>query len=642
MCGIAGFETCAGSTPDRAEALLGRLATRGPDGSWWEEIGSWALAQTRLAVVDLSQEVRYPMPNEDGRLQLLFNGEVYNHRELRRELEGRGHRFRTACDAEVVLHGFEEWGDEVFARLNGMWALALLDATTEDLTLARDARGIKPLVMTSGRRPFAFASDAFSLVAAGLSAGVSDRDAIAEFVAFHYVPGPATGIADLQTLAPGTVLHRTRDGQETLKRWAPPVFGPEIQEPPGVSLEEARAALKAAVARQLKADVPVGVFLSGGIDSALVLKYALEAGARPIAFTLGFAGAGDYDEAPIAATVAAELGVEHRVETIKMGFQETVEAIGSAFDSPLADPSAIAMLPLARFARDEVTVALSGTGGDDLFAGYYRHRALRLRRLLNAVPRAVRQRFETVSAHRGEERKSLATLLSSYMVRMSDAQSSDDRSLYLSLVGTSTSGKASGLFFDQREFDEAHMRVARRHGLPHGDLTLDHIQTFELETYLCGDLLVKEDRSTMASGLEGRVPFLDDEVVAVASRTRPSQRARMRSGKVILRRLARRDLGSRLAATRKRGFAVPLGPLFRNQWQGDVADWLTSSPSEFIDLSAVPMLMDDRGGPPLDLWAMIALSAWERELSRLRKSAVPLARAEAGPADGRGRGGGLT
>ena len=206
MCGIAGFETRAGATEARANALIKRLANRGPDGSWWQEIGAWAFAQTRLAVVDLSPEVRYPMSNEDGKLWLLFNGEVYNHRELRRDLERAGHRFRTACDAEVVLHGYEQWGDSAFSRLSGMWAIALLDRDTGELTLARDARGIKPLVMTTAPGPFAFASDALALVSAGLSLRGSRQRCDRGVRLLHYVPGPATGIAGVKTVEPGTVL----------------------------------------------------------------------------------------------------------------------------------------------------------------------------------------------------------------------------------------------------------------------------------------------------------------------------------------------------------------------------------------------------------------------------------------------------
>jgi asparagine synthase (glutamine-hydrolysing) len=311
VCGIAGFDVNGLDVPATSAALIRALTPRGPDGSWSAVRGSLALVETRLAVIDLSDDVVYPMQNESGDVHLVFNGEIYDHEVLRKELEARGHRFRTRCDAEVVLHGWEEWGVDVFPRLNGMFALAILDERSGDIVLARDRLGIKPLVRTTGSR-FAFSSDAIALVEAGLSSGEIDLAALRSFVAFQYVVPPATGIADVIQVPPGTAVCRRRDGTEREVLWAETPFS-RARSDGAATVDEANEALLDAVRRQLIADVEVGVFLSGGLDSTLVLSAAAALGARPQAFSLGFAGQGDYDEAGTAAHVAKRLGVPHHV-----------------------------------------------------------------------------------------------------------------------------------------------------------------------------------------------------------------------------------------------------------------------------------------------------------------------------------------
>ena len=312
MCGIAGFERRSHDGREMAEVALECLANRGPDGGWWHEAGAWVLAQTRLAVIDLSERVRYPMPNETRDVWLVFNGEVYNHHELRAELRRRGHQFATRCDAEVLVHGYEEWGTGVYGRLRGMWAAAIVDERTGTLLLARDALGIKPLVRTTRGR-FGFASDALTLIRTGLSAGDIDQEAVDAYLAFHYVPEPGTGLGDVEHVEPGTYVRRDHDGTETVRRWALPPFQTTYAGE-RIDVDEADGVLRDAVARQLEADVNVGVFLSGGIDSALIMNYAVEAGARPVAIAIGFAGSGGYDEAAAANKLCVELGVRHVIE----------------------------------------------------------------------------------------------------------------------------------------------------------------------------------------------------------------------------------------------------------------------------------------------------------------------------------------
>ncbi|MGI8438677.1 MAG: asparagine synthase (glutamine-hydrolyzing) [Thermoleophilaceae bacterium] len=621
MCGIAGFTSGGDQDAAVAETLRDALASRGPDGGWSVERAGLTLVNTRLAVVDLSESVTYPMSNDAGDRWLLFNGEIYNHRELRGLLEGQGHRFRTRCDAEVVIRGYEEWGLDVFSRLNGMFAIALLDERRSELLLARDPFGIKPLVRTTGLR-FGFASDALALVAAGLSCGEVDLEAVEDFVAFHYVLSPRTGLKDVRDIEPGTVVRRARDGTERLLRFASRPLSDEV--PADATLDEVDVALRKAVVRQLSADVPVGVFLSGGIDSALIASYACEAGAHPRAFTVSFPGHGDYDEGARSALVARTLGLEHDIERFDMGFREAVEGTARAFDRPFADSSALATLALARRAREHVTVALSGTGGDDLFAGYQRHRVHRLRPFMRPVPQALLRRLERRDPLRGGEHRSRMTYALSRATRLATAGFHTDIDQYLGLIGTATSSAGMRALGSEVRGDGAGERVAQERALraPSSGSTLRRLQRFDMTTYLDGDLLVKEDRTTMAVGLEGRVPLLDHELAAVAGRLPDAMKISLISGKRALRTLARRRLPSAIHRARKRGFAVPLGGLLAGPWAGEAEAWLRATESTLVDgVAAAELLHDDREHAS-DVWALTMLASWEQRLREVRIQAV--------------------
>jgi asparagine synthase (glutamine-hydrolysing) len=618
MCGIAGFEVKGLDVPATSGALIRALTPRGPDANWCAVRGSLALVETRLAVIDLSDDVVYPMPNERGDVHLLFNGEIYDHEVLRKELEARGHRFRTRCDAEVVLHGWEEWGVDVLPRLNGMFALAIHDERSGDIVLARDRLGIKPLVRTTGKR-FAFASDAMALVEAGLSSGEIDLPALRSFVAFQYVVPPATGIADVVQVAPGTAVCRRSDGTERAIVWAETPFS-EPRSDGVTTVDEAGEALLNSVRRQLVADVEVGVFLSGGLDSTLVLSAAAALGARPQAFSLGFSGQGDYDEAGTAAHVAKRLGVPHHVTQFKESFASAVESVARAYDTPFADASAAAMIELAAFARERVTVALSGTGGDDLFAGYYRHRAHRLRPLIARVPSRLLRRAGRASSTQGEARRSRRRLFGSYASRIAAAADGSDLEQYLALVGnlTSTQGLAAVRF--DVDPDNTTAEVARRFGFeePLLPTPLSGIQRFELGTYLPGDLLCKEDRATMAAGLEGRVPLLDNDFVDLAERTPEERMMSLRRGKIILRQLAKRY--GVPTASLKRGFAVPLAAYFAGPWREEAREWFGSLDSELVDGKAAVCVLEERPAPVTDLWMLATLAGWEDRLKKARVS----------------------
>ena len=343
----------------------------------------------------------------------------------------------------------------------------------------------------------------------------------------------------------------------------------------------------------------------------------MEAGYSPATFTAGFPGLGRYDETAAARSVATRHGLPHFVETSRRHLNRPAMPCAMRTTCRSATRPPIATLPLARLARRHVTVALSGTGGDDLFAGYLRHRSTRLHRVASTLPRFLNGPLNRLAAQRGSERRSLPALFGSYLARLLSASDSDARRLYLSLIASATSPGARQAV-RQLPFDNPADRVSARHGFDMAAPTLDQVQEFELRTYLAGDLLVKEDRATMAYGLEGRVPLLDGDVVSLAERTPRAQRRRLAGGKVLLREVARRRVGKGQASRMKRGFAVPLGPLLRGSWRTEVLDWLRDRDSELIDGPIACRLVDDSQFEPLEAWLVVALAAWEDRLAEAR------------------------
>jgi asparagine synthase (glutamine-hydrolysing) len=621
MCGIAGFEwDSTGANEKIGRRLLAGLVTRGPDGGWFVPRGRYGLVQTRLAVIDLSDRVSYPMANESQDIWLLFNGEVYDHARLRSRLEAKGHRFRTLCDAEVMLHGYEEWGLDYFSQVDGMFALALWDERKSELVLARDPLGIKPLVHTCTGR-FAFASDAVALVAAGLSPGLPDVEAIDDFGAFNYVPMPATGVEGLNEVEPGVAVIRDLNGHVRWRRWRELPFTANTKQPARASrremVEEVAHALDESVRRQLIADVPLGIFLSSGIDSSLILDSAVRAGARPTAFTVGFGGQGDFDESEHSRRFATHLGVRHVCHDLRLDFHEALGSVAEAYDRPFADASAIAMVSLARTAREEVTVALSGTGGDDLFAGYYRHRAHMFLPLVAHAPSALLRWAALLDGQGGRERRTVASLACSYLKRLGVASHGDALSQYLSLTG----GVTDGVFFAQKGgSSDARERVAQRFGLRDASRssTLSAIQAFELRTYLPSDLLAKEDRATMAVGLEGRVPMLGRDLLGLAEVLDDRELATMRAGKRVLRDVASQRLPRYITMRRKRGFAVPLGALFEGAWRTPAIAWLRDSTSCLLEPRSIADELENGQLHPARTWAACVLIAWEDRIADAR------------------------
>jgi asparagine synthase (glutamine-hydrolysing) len=554
MCGIFGAIGWKDPTGLREAALT--LSHRGPDGfgEWTSADGSCYLAHLRLAIIDLSDDARQPMANADDTLQLVFNGEIYNFVALRAELEAAGYKFRSRSDSEVILHGYAEWGDAVVERLRGIFAFALWDDRQRRLLLARDRLGVKPLVYSVQGDGIAFASDTRALT--GLLPGERsvNPDAMFQFLRQSYVSGSHTiwkGINRL--LSATTLVFDARKGTISTRRYwqHPSAERPRSAESAASELTQL---LGDAVQEELVADVPVGVFLSGGIDSSLVTSFAAESAPNIDSFFVDFAGWEDSERAD-AQSVSAHLRTRHHVEEtsvdeIRLGDPESARELFSAFDEPIGDPAIVPTWLLSRRIRQHVTVALSGDGGDELFGGY--------RWYQQVVPTARRR-----IAWRVERARRAVGLGREWPQGCADEQE------YYHLLHSPS--------FSRSELERlfpASMRTAQPFQAGIGAVALTPTrkletqrdwQELDLRTYLVGNNLTRVDRASMAHGLEVRVPMLDHRVVEFAFGLPPELVSAQGGGKPLLRKLAARRLPQESQKKAKRGFSFPLQRIVSDQ-----------------------------------------------------------------------------
>ena len=629
MCAINGiFQSHALKIPDvrRLRAMAEAMSHRGPDGMGLHVEQHLGLGHRRLSIVDLAGGAQ-PMSTTDGRVIVSFNGEIYNFDHLRTRLQETGHHFRTCSDTEVILHAWREYGIDALAELKGMFAFALWDADRSELLLARDRLGEKPLHYTwLPDGSFAFASEIAGLLALPEVSRRPDPAAIEDYLALGYIPDPATAYAAIRRLPAGhfMLLRRDEAGRpEPRAYWHPPRStgsAPDAAEQ--VAPATLRARLDAAVRAQLMSDVPLGAFLSGGVDSASVVTLAAaarrESGGAPLdAFTIGFEGAAD--ERPMAAQVAARVGARHYAEVGSTDYLGAARDIARIFGEPFGDHSAVPTLAVCRLARRHATVALSGDGGDEVFGGYRRHRfhamAEAARSLLPApVRRGVVARLAALyprldRAPRWLRAKSTLTELGldsalGYYSMACKLQAERRHALYAPGLRTCLDGHdpAARFVAAMAECDpEAPLLAA---------------QYADLKIYLPGDILVKTDRTAMAVSLELRAPFLDHTLVEWGLALPPSLKLRRGVGKHVLRRAMEADLPAELLWGRKRGFADDIGGEFRAR-APELRARLAGSAmmdSGLFDRAALLRLADEHASGAFDhaqpLWQLLVLEGW--------------------------------
>lgn len=622
MCGIAGIVNHNGLARSEVEPKLARaverLTPRGPDAQamWFDP--RCALGHTRLAVIDLSPEAEEPMVGHGA--VICYNGEIYNFQALRRELEAVGVRFSTRSDTEVLLAGWQQWGRGVLDRLVGMFAFALWDANAGELILARDRFGKKPLVYAHDPDGFAFASDLIALDRLRASSVEIDPRALRLLFTLRYLPDSWSIRPGVAKLPPGHLLRFDKNGI-AIEQWYE--LGkqtlPHYQNDTA-ALADLTERFDQAVGDRLAADVPLGVFLSGGIDSALVAASAARHGGRVRTFTVGFEGAADYyEERPAARAVADYLGTDH-VE-VPISGEDAVGAVEQVFDGldePFADSSAVPTYLLARATRQSVTVALSGDGADEVFGGYRKYRAERYAGLYQAIPRFVRAGLIEPLAAALPESKAHPLLEAMRRARR-----------FVAHAGASPAARQAGLSRLLAEADLDRLLTDRstapnlegmiealRANAGTGD-PINAMLAADIALGLPGDMLVKVDRMSMANGLEVRCPFLDRRVVECAAALPGRLKLGRAGGKIALRRAFADRLPNTVFDRPKKGFELP------------IAEWLTGPLGDRVRRAIDPehlrkqglfrpelpamwydMLKTGRRDTSEPLWTMVAFQAW--------------------------------
>ena len=586
MCGLAGV---AGPVePDPLRQALAALAHRGPDdsGIFADRSQGIGLVHARLSILDLSPSGHQPMASADGRVVLVFNGEIYNFRELRAELEVAGRRFNGHSDTEVLLnlylHQRAEGGDvaAMLRRLNGIFAFALWDADRGALLLARDALGVKPLYYSAGDGRVAFASEIKALLPLAAPFGELDAASIDRYLSFLWCPGEGTPVRSVRKLGPGEALW-VRDGciAERLSWYRLPAFRPVAAVSGAAAVRETEARLRTAVHRQMVADVPVGAFLSGGLDSSSIVAFARETNPDLRCFTIeavGAAGDGMADDLPYARRVAAHFKVPLdvvRVDAARMA--QDLDAMVAQLDEPLADPAPLNVLYICRRAREQgMKVLLSGAGGDDLFTGYRRHRAVQAERFWAWLPRTARAGLARLAGG-FDQRRALGRRVRKLL--SGAALSSDERLVnYFRWTGRQDLAALYAPEFRAAIADaEATAPMTEfLSGLP-GDLPpLGRMLVLEQRFFLADHNLIYTDKMSMAAGVEVRVPFLDLDLVEFAQTIPLGLKQRGAEGKWILKKAMERYLPHDVIYRPKTGFGVPLRAWMRHDLRGLLADVL--------------------------------------------------------------------
>ncbi|BCX89806.1 asparagine synthase (glutamine-hydrolysing) [Methylomarinovum tepidoasis] len=568
MCGIVGMMDLEGRREvDRA--LLQRMNDsqihRGPDGSGLEVRPGLGLGHRRLAIIDLESGAQ-PMVSADGRTVITYNGEVYNFPQLRRELEGLGHRFRTRCDTEVILYAWKAWGPACVERLRGMFAFAIWDEDDQRLFLARDRLGIKPLYYATLEDGwFAFASELKALqLHPGLPRRVDPR-ALEEYFAYGYVPDPRTIYQGVHKLAPGERLLVRRGEPVRPERYWDVRFSTAAGVDEAAACEGLIERLREAVDVRLIADVPLGAFLSGGVDSSAVVVMMAQLMDEPVdACSISF-GDPKFNEVEFACEVAARYHARHRVREVDPDDFSLIDRLAGLYDEPYADSSALPTYRVCGLAREQVTVALSGDGGDETFAGYRRYRwHVYEERMRALIPGAIRR---PLFGFLGRVYPKLDWAPKILRAKTTfESLGRDSLAGYFHSVSVMGDGLRRQLYSDRfkSELQGYHaVEVLHRHGENAPDHPLSCVQYLDLKTYLPGDILTKVDRASMAHSLEVRVPILDHPLVEWAATLPPQFKLRGREGKYVFKKALEPYLPESVLYRPKMGFAVPLAAWFR-------------------------------------------------------------------------------
>jgi asparagine synthase (glutamine-hydrolysing) len=623
MCGIAGFvnESDAPAARER-ELVLERMCRvikhRGPDDQGTLVAANVALGMRRLSIIDLAGG-HQPISNEDGTITIVFNGEIYNYKELQRELQARGHRFQTNSDTETIVHAYEEYGPACVDRLRGMFAFAIWDERARKLFLARDRAGKKPLYYAlTARGTLVFGSELKSLLAHPEVEREVNPEAVDAYLTFGYVPDPLCILRGVRKLPPGHHLTYAGGRLALMQYWD---FQFEPDEMAGQRraedyLEELRALLDEAVRIRLISDVPLGAFLSGGVDSSAVVGLMARHTNQPVkTFSIGF-HEDSYNELKYARIAAEHFGTEHHEFIVTPDICQIVDELAWHFDEPFADPSALPTYMVSKLAREHVTVVLSGDGGDELFAGYTRYMVERQRDRFARIPRVVRQNLmQPLSQnlpHGAWGRNYLHNVSLDAVDRFLDSVS-----VFSGLTKRALYTPDFRALLKDDGLSTARFRFLA--GRVHTGDPLDVLLYLDSKTYLPGDILTKVDRMSMAVSLEARAPLLDHKLIEFDTRIPAALKLRGDETKHIFKRAIADLVPAEILHREKQGFGVPIQQWINEQLRARIHDTLTDSGARargYAEPRYVAKLLSehergrrDHAGP---LWALFMLELWQR------------------------------
>src|SRR6266850_583046 len=622
MCGIAGWAAPAASAPDERalQPMLDALFHRGPDGAgscaFSAERGAWrvALGHRRLAIIDPNGS-RQPMRDDDAGLALTFNGEIYNFRELRAELENHGHRFERDSDTEVLLRAYQQWGTQCVNRLRGQFAFAVWDARAERLFLARDRFGEKPLYLYEANGALYFASEMEGLLTLPQVSREVDLSAVWDYLAYRYVPGPRTLLSSIRKLPPASVAIWHRGHLQEIRYWTPPDKFPRPKQSMLANRDTPAAFLAQlgeSVELQMVSDVPFGAYLSGGLDSSVIVALMTRYCAKVKTFSVGFDG-DRQSELSHASRVAREFGTEHHEMLVShKDFIDYLPQLVAARDAPVSEPSDIAIFMLSREASRTVKMVLTGEGSDEVLGGYRKHVAECLAWMYWSVPRPLRLLAAPLVQH-------LPSRFRDLKIAVASLNCDDWRERYVRWFGAMD-------FAQRRELSRLRVHEREmRDDLPPFDADPDasplrRMLYFDQTSWLPDNLLERGDRMTMAASIEARVPFLDHKLVEFVATLPDNFRVRGLRSKWILREAGKQLIPGRILKRPKVGFRVPINQWFRGKMRDYLVDHLQSASSStraYYDARALDQVLTEhlngRQNHEKLLWALLNLEVWHRQ-----------------------------
>lgn len=623
MCGICGtlnFDREQHVDASLLQTMTDALIHRGPDGAGQYVNGSIGMGHRRLSIIDLGSGAQ-PMCNEDGTVWVTYNGEIYNFAELRDDLKTRGHRFKSASDTEVIVHAYEEWGEDCVRRLQGMFAFGLWDARNEILLLARDRVGIKPLYYTNTGRSLLFASELKALLLDPLVPRRRNLAAVHRFLTYYYLPGPETLFSDIYKLEPGHLLLVKR-GQVQKKQYWDLSFDKSRK---WRSLSEAAEVLEPLLRQTIRdhliSDVPVGVLLSGGVDSTAILRHAVEQTTHPVqTFTVAFAGGAVADERPYARLAAERYGTEHHEITFSANeFREFLPKYVWHMEEPVCEPPAIALYHVAKLARDSsVKVLLSGEGGDEAFGGYETYRNIilleQLKRTLGPAKGSLRLGLGALGFLGWGGAEKYRKLVDRQFPAYYRSRAAVGDTVFSSPGSSLYTGEFAEIVRAQQRDDVAlHLGNAMN-----GRSVLDQMLYVDTKTWLPDELLVKADKMTMAASTELRVPLLDFRVLEFAASLPQQFKVRNWSTKRVLREALKRAVPPEILRRKKAGFPVPYASWLKTELKEYLSDTLLgeSAVSMYLDKHGLESLVRDaptRPTWPKEIFSLLVLELWHQQ-----------------------------